>query len=109
MTTQVQQLKQRLQAASAVVAAARQTIEDGNLVDLTGLEREVASICEGLNALPSAETPAFKAPLVALADDLDRLTHDLTRSQRKLGKEIGGVVLRQKVAKAYGPRNSDDT
>jgi hypothetical protein len=95
------QLKRRLDAASAVVAAARKTLGDGSVVDLSGLEQEVATICKGLNALPIDEASAFKSPLIALADDLDMLTKDLTETHQKLSKEIGGVSMRHKVTKAY--------
>lgn len=95
------QLKRRLDAASAVVAAARKSLDDGSIVDLTGLEQEVATICKGLNALPVEEASTFKGPLIALADDLDMLTKDLTETHEKLSNEIGGVAMRHKVTKAY--------
>ncbi|MGB8273879.1 MAG: hypothetical protein WCF16_01260, partial [Alphaproteobacteria bacterium] len=87
--------------AVAVVAASRQALAQGSLVDLTGLEGEVSDICRQLTTMPAAEAARFKPPLVALADDLDRLTEDLARSHKALGEELGGVSARHKAAKAY--------
>jgi hypothetical protein len=100
--TETQALKRRLKEASAAIAAARQTLANGDLVDLGGLETEVDEICGGLTKVPAQEAQNLKSALISLANDLDLLSKDLNETHEKLAGEIEGVQARQRATKAYG-------
>lgn len=94
-------INRRLAAAATVVSEARRTIEQGNLVDLSGLETEVNTICEALRILPKGQGESLKPMLVSLAADLDTLTQALTAAHSKLVADIGALGNRQRAVKAY--------
>lgn len=94
-------LKRRLLAAANVVSEARLAVERGSFVDLKGLEAEADSICRELAEIPRGEGDGLKPALVALADDLDRLTQSLGAAHKQLAEEIGELANRRRAAKAY--------
>lgn len=100
--TDARTLKRHLEEASAVVASARQTLAEGNIVDLTGLEREVEEVCNSISALPGEESGTLRTALISLADDLDLLKKSLGEMHEKLAAEIEGTDARHRAAKAYG-------
>lgn len=94
-------LKRRLLAAANVVSEARLAVERGSFIDLSGLETEADSICRELERIPRGEGEALKKALIALADDLERLTQTLTAAHKQLAAEIGELANRRRAAKAY--------
>ena len=100
--TPISQMKRRLEAAANVVNEARLAVERGNDVDLSGLEREVEGICVGLAEIPPGSAAGLKPALVALVDDLDKLTETLSQAHGKLAKDIGALGTRRRATKAYG-------
>ncbi|MEE9139576.1 MAG: hypothetical protein V3U18_02245 [Alphaproteobacteria bacterium] len=99
--TAEKELKRRLEQASAVIAAARQTLAEGTLVDLAGLEGEVNDVCGKITELPPEDGGTLKSSLVSLAGDLDLLTEELKAAHEKVAGEIEGTSARQQAAKAY--------
>ncbi len=97
----VTNLKRRLLAAANVVSEARLAVERGSFVDLSGLETEADAICRELQGIPRGEGGELKKALIALADDLDRLTQALTAAHKQLADEIGELANRRRAAKAY--------
>lgn len=97
----VTNLKRRLLAAASVVSEARLAVERGSFVDLSGLESEANDICQELARIPRGEGEELKNALIALADDLDRLTQTLTAAHKQLAEEIGELANRRRAAKAY--------
>jgi len=95
-------MKRRIEAAANVVNEARLAVTRGNEVDLSGLEREVEGICAGLAELPAGSAASLKPGLVALVDDLDKLTETLSQAHAKLAKDIGALGTRRRATKAYG-------
>lgn len=100
--TDAQALKRRLRDASAAVAAARRTLENGDIVDLGGLEKEIREICGGIASLPVDQAQDLKSPLLSLTDTLDLLGKDLKTMHERLAGEIKGLNARQQATKAYG-------
>jgi len=94
-------LKRRLRAAAVVVDAARQALSQGGMVDLSGLETEVEDICHHIANVPPEEGHELKTALIVLADDLDRLSVDLSKMHRELAAEIDDTDTRQQAAMAY--------
>lgn len=95
-------LKRRLEAAGNVVNEARRAVESGGHVDLAGLEREVDEICTALATLPDGTASGLKPPLVALVDDLEKLTDTLSAAHKKLAGDVGALGARRRASKAYG-------
>ena len=100
--TPISQMKRRLEAAANVVNEARLAVDRGNDVDLSGLEREVEGICAGLAEIPPTSAGSLKPALVALLDDLDKLTETLSQAHGKLSKDMGALGQRRRATKAYG-------
>lgn len=96
------QMKRRIEAAANVVNEARRAVERGNAVDLSGIEREVEKICAGLVEVPSGAGAGLTPALVALVDDLDKLTQVLSQAHADLAKEVAALGARRRASKAYG-------
>lgn len=79
--------------ADAVIAA-RRALNDGDDVDLAGLDGAVARACEAAGAVPQRERANLAETLVSLANELDALALDIARR--------GGATRRQRAAGAYG-------
>ncbi|HWI26968.1 MAG TPA: hypothetical protein VN668_08345 [Stellaceae bacterium] len=88
----------RLNEVAATIAAARRSIAEGALVELSGLDAAVAEICEAAPALPAAERNAFAQGLAELAAALDELAGDLVRQRE--------AALRHRANDAYGQEGS---
>jgi hypothetical protein len=95
-------LKRRIESAANVVTEARRAVEAGSQVNLAGLETEVEAICTQLSALPEGAGAALQPALVALVDDLERLTDTLSDAHKKLAGDIGELSTRRRATKAYG-------
>ena len=97
----VTKLKRRVLAAANVVSEARLAVERGSFVDLSGLETETEAILKELIDIPREDAESMKGALVALADDIDRLTRSLTAAHKQLAGEIAELGNRRRAAKAY--------
>ncbi len=78
----------------AAVAAARQALEDGDAVDLAGLDLAINSLCEEAHALSGDARLAAAEQMIRLGEALDGLAAGLKRR--------GEAEQRQRAAGAYG-------
>ncbi len=88
-------LTDALKKMLSVVTTAQRLIRDRQAVDLTGLDRKVAELCEGIAALPPDEARSFAAPLEALVsalDDLDTATRQSMEARAWLWRGPGGIT-----------------
>lgn len=88
-------LTDALKKLLSVVTTAQRLIRDRQAVDLTGLDRKVAELCEGIAALPPDQARAFAAPLEALVsalDDLDTATRQSMEARAWLWRGPGGIT-----------------
>ena len=100
-TSLVKKLKRRVLAAANVVSEARLAVERGNFVDLSGLETETEAILKDIAGIPAEDADEMKNALVALADDIDRLTKSVEAAHKQLASELSELGARRRAAKAY--------
>lgn len=98
------QVEEALQKAAAAIGAARTLLDQGNVVDLEGLEAHVESACDAIPALESDEKDRLKPALVALIDGLNGLSEELTSQHAEIAGTLNGLSTRQRAMSAYGPR-----
>jgi hypothetical protein len=91
-----------LDAASALVEAVRRIVADGRAVDLAGLDSRIARLCRLAERLAPAEAMPFRARLIALLDDVDRLAGSLEAQRATIARELASVATRRRAATAYG-------
>lgn len=89
--TEAQALAERLDAMMQAVATAHDSIRQGAALDLTGLDRQVDTVCTAARTLPRAEARALAPRLADLADRLDRLAADLTAAAREADGATAGT------------------
>ena len=97
----------RLAHASAEAVSAREALAAGRSVDLTGLTEIVEAACREIAAVPSAEAPALRLRVVALYDELDRLTDALKHEHDLLKQALGDLSAQQRARSAYGKPGRD--
>lgn len=101
MSNTLPQLEMDLREASEGLAAARSLIEQGRTVQLTGLEKHVAKVCEDVGALPPGDQQRIKTRLVALIDDLNTVAEILTAQHEQMSAELTDLSTRQRAMSAY--------
>jgi len=87
-------LATRLTEITTAIAAARAAMAEGAEIDVSGLDRAVAEICEATPGLPATERGGVATAFEALADALDGLAADISRQS--------AADQRQRAAAAYG-------
>lgn len=98
----VERIGEQFDGVMAVVGAARQILADGRAVDLAGLEGRVVTLCEKVRTLPEQHAALYRPRLVALLDELDRLTAELEAQHQLVARELGSLVTRKHAVRAYG-------
>lgn len=73
-----------LRQVGDAVNVAIEAVNAGSLIDLAGLEERVASLCQDIKTLSTADGRALEATLLDLVGRLDRLSETLTRRRDDL-------------------------
>lgn len=90
-----------LDEVAEAVGLAQRTVRNGDLVDLTGLERRVDDLCAAIRALPQADGRSLEPQLLGLIDDLTTLTDALRRQSEQTRIELGETSSHSAAAAAY--------
>ena len=86
---------------ASLISTARRLLAEGKMVDLSALEGKVKTLCGAICQAPPKDTEGLEASVNDLAEDLDRLTVELTAQFRAITRQIEGAVRRQAMD-AYG-------
>lgn len=92
-----------LRQAAAAIGAARTLLDQGSIVDLTGLEAHVDRACAAIASLPRPERQPLKPALVALIDGLGGLAGELSAQHREITSALTGIGARHQAVSAYKP------
>ncbi len=95
------EIRTRLTEVSAVVCMARSLLDDGQPVDLTGLEIRVEALCRDLSVLPGGDRDEVKPGLIALMDELGRLAETVRAQHGALAERLATVLRGQRAVGAY--------
>lgn len=88
-----------LAEVAGALALARQMLAEGSLVDLSGLDSRIDSLCRAILALPRAEGRTFESGLLGLSDDVARLNEALV--QRHATRAADSAAVPREAAAAY--------
>lgn len=95
-------VRAQLDRASGLIDTFRRSAEAGMAIDLTGLDRSVAAMCDAIAALPADQRPPLKDALIALMDEMNALVAALEAQQQAVSDSLKGVSSRQRAVAAYG-------
>lgn len=95
------EIRRDLADASSLVLAARDTLARGETVALADLEERIARSCRALAGLPRQRARGFEAPLIALIDELEKLSLSLGERYQALKGEMDSLGRRRRAATAY--------
>jgi hypothetical protein len=102
-------LKKSINDIFSKLQAAATQLDTGETVDLSGLDRSVASICESIKSLPPAIQTGFKNDMVMMIDEVTQLTTKLQARQEEIRKTLGGQSAHGKAASAYGRKPGENS
>ena len=100
--TDATKVEDRLKEATVAVDAAGTLIEQGQVVDLIGLERHVDQICSDIAELSPTNCASLKPGLILLIDGLNDLTCQLSRQHENVAAQLQGLTSHRKASSAYG-------
>ncbi len=103
MTVQEMTTQELCRQCEAMVAAARDSLAEGAILDLRGLDAEVGRVCTSIATLPRSERPAAAEALQRLTAELDRLAEAVTAQQATL-REANERAARGRATQAYQTR-----
>ncbi|TAL29543.1 MAG: hypothetical protein EPN97_13360 [Alphaproteobacteria bacterium] len=84
-----QELTQRLTSIIDYVRDCERRVNQGEILELDGLDRNVVSICDGISALPQEEGKRLEEQMSELIKDLERLAGAMREQQKKIEAEAG--------------------
>lgn len=95
-----------LREAATAIDVAQTLLNQGNTVDLEGLESHVEQACQAIPALPEADRDSLKPTLVALIDGLNTLSDRLSVQHEEITGTLQDIGTRHRAVSAYKPRDS---
>ena len=99
--TDVAQIRHGLEEVAGAIALARRKVGEGQLVDLSGLEKRVDELCTAIREQDGREAQSLRPSLISLIDDLNRLSEDLKTQQGEVAAELKGTQSHRSAAAAY--------
>jgi hypothetical protein len=98
----LEDIQTQLDQTSGVIEGFRNSVAEGSVIDLTGLDQRIEAICTAINELTADRRITLKATLIKLIDDLNGLVEILHIQQDKASEGLKGVASRQQAVSAYG-------
>ncbi len=99
--SEVAQIRHGLEEVVGAVALARRKVGEGQLVDLSGLERRVDELCSAIRAQDGREAQSLRPTLLSLIDDLTRLSDALKGQHDEVATSLKGSQDHRSAAAAY--------
>jgi hypothetical protein len=95
------EIKSALDATTSQIDATRRMVGVGHPFDISDLASRVETICNAIQGLPVEERRGFESPIVALIDELNKLTDTLTRHRDGLAKGLRSISQGAQASMAY--------
>lgn len=95
------EIRSALNATTSQLDAVRRMLSVGHPFDISDLADRVEMICGAIEGLPADERRGFEPPIVALIDELNKLTDALTRQRDGLAKGLQSIAAGEQASKAY--------
>jgi hypothetical protein len=84
-----QELTQRLTSIIDYVRDCERRVNQGEIMELDGLDRQVVEICDGINTLPPEEGKKLEQQMSDLIKNLETLAGAMREQQKKIEGEAG--------------------
>lgn len=97
----IAQIRRGLEEVVGAVLLARRKIGEGQLIDLSGLERRVDELCALIQDQDKRDAQPLKPTLLSLIDDLSRLSDDLKEQHGQVASALRGSQSHRSAAAAY--------
>ncbi len=76
-------------------------LEEGQEVDVTGLDAQVQKLCTRVNAMPVEEAMKLRPKMDSLIEELDALSEALENQKALIKAQLNDLVRQQKAHVAY--------
>lgn len=96
-----QDISTEMEQAKALLVASKAMLENGAEIDMTALEKKIQYICATVAALPAADRGAFKLPMLALLDDMDRFYQMMQKKHAELMEQLQKLTPQKHATQAY--------
>jgi hypothetical protein len=100
--TNLAEIGEELDRAVRLIGAARETVDGGNVVDLTGLDEIVQQACARIETLSEEDRATVKPLLMSLIASLNGLVGVMETQHREMAGEIEHLSSRSRATSAYG-------
>ena len=95
-----------VEKVASLVSTARRLLDDGKMVDLAGLQRNVDVLCQAVRQAPLKNAKALKDSVAAILADLDQLAEALTAQYEALSRRLEGTVRREAMNAYAEPKDT---
>jgi hypothetical protein len=100
-TARTEKISRSLSSLASSVGIARHRIDGGEVVELRDLDSAAAEICTAVDGLPVNERAGLKPPLMALIDELDKLSTSLKTQHSQLAESLRAHSTHDQATRAY--------
>ena len=97
----VAHIRRGLEEVVGAITLARRKVGEGQLIDLTGLERRVEELCDAILTQDRTDAQSLRPTLLSLIDDLNRLSDDLKAQHGEVATALKGSQSHRSAAAAY--------
>jgi hypothetical protein len=101
-TAHPDEIRRSLSSLATSVDIARRRIDGGDIVELRDLDRAVADVCTAVARLPLHERAGLKPPVMALIDELDKLSATLKQQHSQISESLRAHSSHHQAVRAYG-------
>lgn len=85
MPLDIETLSARMKAVQDYVADCQRRVSLGEIMDLTGLDKNIMTLCEALASIPQNEALVFESRMKHLIDSLEELANLMRDQHKKFG------------------------
>lgn len=100
-SSRLDEVVRQLDQVQSIVATARRLLAQGNSVDLAKLEARVEEFCGQASNLPPGSGDVIRPKMVALIDELNSLSREMTEQYEDLRENLSGLATSQRAQAAY--------
>lgn len=97
-----QEINDQLGQVISHINAARALVEQGDAVNLDGLDSVVDTLCKNIQRMPVDAQAKCESPLIIMIDEFNRLTKALEEQRDSLAGDLKDMSKNVQAATAYG-------
>ena len=104
-TTAEATIAEDLRRVDGLIARTYHEVDDGQPVDLSELDQAVQHLCGRISSLPQGQGRQHQSRLIALQDELGRLTEAMRLALGAMEESLSDGSKRRQAASAYGAQS----